>query len=144
MEPLNEQLFPSEFILNYRTADNGKDRFLTYCIFRFLSCAGEQNSELPTLLKANLSCPFTSDGFAVLSAYLTADYYFSPPFTQGTFEPFYLYTAIALAQEVTAGKLSFLDQLIAQYAPVAASLSYTDPALPLSSPARCPADGAGH
>lgn len=133
MEAQNEQLFPSEFILNYRNDDAGKERFLTYCIFQFLSRAGENDSSLPSLLKKKLSCPFTKDSFAVLSDYLTADYYFSPAFTQDTFEPFYLYTAIVLAQDVIAGNTSFFDELLTHYAPVAASLPYTDHTLQLSA-----------
>lgn len=133
MESRNEQLFPSDFILNYRSDAAGQERFLTYCIFRFLSHAGESDATLPSLLKGNLSCPFTEDSFTVLSDYLAADYYFSPSFAPDTFEPFYLYAAVTLAQDIVSGNTVFLDELIARYAPVAASLSYTDSSLQFSS-----------
>lgn len=133
MESPNEQLFPSEFILDYRKEEAGAKRLLTYTIFRFLSCAGADNAALPSLLKEKSSRPVTEADFSLIEDYLSGDYYFSPSFTPDSFDPFYLCTAIMLAQDVCAGNTALPDELIRQYAPVAASLPYADGGLDLSA-----------
>lgn len=126
MDQRNEQLFPTEFILDYLQNDTGKERFLSYVLFRFLSFAGEEDSGFPLLLKENLSCPFTPEAFSVVEDYLMADYYFSPSLVFGTFDSLYLYAAIYLATQGTPGERAFLDSQLAAFCPVAAGLSYTD------------------
>lgn len=133
MNQLKEQLFSSEFISDYIQDDAGKKRFLTYVVFRFLSFAGEEDSMLPARLKEHLSCTFSSGDFCVLTDFLAADYYFSPTLAQGTFEPFYLYTAIHLMNHATPKELSFFEEQLVSFCPVAAGLSYGDSAPDLAA-----------
>lgn len=133
MEQYKEQLFPSDFILDYIQDEAQKKRFLTYVAFRFLSFAGEGDTTLPTRLKEALSCPFTPQAFTVIEDYLMEDYYFSPSFRQGTYEPLYLYAAISLVSAAHPKELAFFEELIATYCPVAASLCYEDNGLQLAS-----------
>lgn len=132
MEQFKDQLFPSEFILNYIQEDTGKKRFLTYVAFRFLSFAGTEDTNLPNRIKDTLSCPFTPQAFTVIEDYLMEDYYFSPSLTQDTCEPLYLYAAISLINAAHADELAFFESLLTEYCPVAASLSFQDPTLQLS------------
>lgn len=90
MNQLNEQLFPSEFISDYIQEETGKNRFLTYVIFRFLSAKGRDDTHLPALLKEHLSCTFRPEDCSVIEDFLMADYYFSPTLALDSFEPFYL------------------------------------------------------
>ena len=132
MNQFKEQLFPSEFILDYIQEDSQKKRFLTYVVFRFLSFAGATDSSLANRIKSSLSCPFTPQAFTVIEDYLMEDYYFSPSLAQDTYEPLYLYAAISLITAEHLSELDFLESLLSEYCPVAASLSYEDPGLQLS------------
>ncbi len=132
MEQLKEQLFPSEFILDYMQEETGKTRLLTYVAFRFLSFAGADNPTHAKRIKDNLSCPFTPQAFTVIEDYLMEDYYFSPSLTQGTYEPLYLYAAISVMKAARTDELAFLKSLVLEYCPVAASLNYQDSSLQLS------------
>lgn len=129
---LKEQLFPSEFILDYIKDDAGHQRFLTYTIFRFLSFAGKDDAALASQLKENLSCPFSAKGFSVIEKYLQADYYFSPSFTADTYEPLYLYAAIYLAEDIANDNTSFFEDLIAAYAPTVAGFPAFDSSIDFS------------
>lgn len=133
MNQFNDQLFPTEFILNYMKNDSGKKRFLTYAAFRFFAFAGAKDAALPARLKDNLSCPFTPQAFTVIEDYLMEDYYFSPSLTQDTYEPLYLYAAISLMEAAHEKELTFFEELLIEYCPTAASLSYEEPALQLSA-----------
>lgn len=133
MEQFKDQLFPSEFILDYIQDESQKKRFLSYVAFRFLSFVGEDDAALPTKLKKSLSCPFTPQAFTVIEDYLMEDYYFSPSLKQGTHEPLYLYAAISLISAGHPEELSFFEELLAGYCPVAASLCLQDTGLQLSS-----------
>lgn len=132
MEPLKEQLFPAEFILDYMQKENGRTRLLTYVTFRFLSFAGADDAILANRIKTNLSCPFTPQAFTVIEDYLMEDYYFSPSLTQGTYEPLYLYATISLINAAHTNELDFLESLILEYCPAVASLNYLDSSLQLS------------
>lgn len=125
-QQLKEQLFPSEFILDYIKEDAGHQRFLTYTLFRFLSFSGSQDTTLPSQLKENLSCSFLPEDFSILEEYLQADYYFSPSLATDTYEALYLYASIYLAADAHNGKTAYLDELISRYAPSVAGLSAFD------------------
>lgn len=133
MNQLKEQLFPSEFIWDYIQEETGKNRFLTYVIFRFLSSRGSADTNFPALLKEHLSCTFLPGDFSAIEDFLMADYYFSPTLALDSFEPFYLYAAIHLAASSSPEELSFLDEQIAASCPAAASLSYQNPDLDLTA-----------
>lgn len=133
MNQLNDQLFPSAFILDYIQDESRKKRFLTYVAFRFLSHAGANDTTLPLRIKENLSCPFTAQAFCVIDDYLMEDYYFSPSFTQDSYEPLYLYAAISLLNAAHPNEVAFFESLIADHCPVAASLTYQDTSLNLAT-----------
>lgn len=133
MEQFKDQLFPSDFILDYIQDESQKKRFLTYVAFRFLSFVGDDNATLPARLKETLSCSFTPQAFGVIEDYLMENYYFSPSFKQNTYEPLYLYAAISLINAAHPSELAAFETEIANACPVAASLCYGDADLHLSS-----------
>ena len=78
METYNDQLFPPAFLVNYTKEPAGRQRVLTYSLFRFLSCVSEEHPDLAQFLADQVSCPSAEDSFEILEDYLSADDYFSP------------------------------------------------------------------
>ena len=134
METYNDQLFPPAFLANYTKEPAGRQRVLTYSLFRFLSCVSEEHPDLAQFLADQVSCPSAEDSFEILEDYLSADDYFSPSIAADGFEPFYLYAAIVLTAGVPFGTTTpVIDSLIEDHAPEAASLPYADGNLPLDT-----------
>ena len=134
METYNDQLFPPAFLVNYTKEPAGRQRVLTYSLFRFLSCVSEEHPDLAQFLADQVSCPSAEDSFEILEDYLSADDYFSPSIAADGFEPFYLYAAIVLTAGVPFGTTTpVINSLIEDHAPEAASLPYADGNLPLDA-----------
>ena len=109
METYNDQLFPPAFLVNYTKEPAGRQRVLTYSLFRFLSCVSEEHPDLAQFLADQVSCPSAEDSFEILEDYLSADDYFSPSIAADGFEPFYLYAGVGygtrtLVWETVGGK----------------------------------------
>lgn len=122
METYNDQLFPPAFLVNYTKEPAGRQRVLTYSLFRFLSCVSEEHPDLAQFLADQVSCPSAEDSFEILEDYLSADDYFSPSIAADGFEPFYLYAAIVLTAGVPFGTTTpVIDSLIEDHAPEAAA-----------------------
>ena len=118
METYNDQLFPPAFLVNYTKEPAGRQRVLTYSLFRFLSCVSEEHPDLAQFLADQVSCPSAEDSFEILEDYLSADDYFSPSIAADGFEPFYLYAAIVLTAGVPFGTTTpVIDSLIEDHAP---------------------------
>lgn len=143
MDQFKEQLFPTDFILNYMQDENGRKRFLSYIVFRFFSFAGANDNALADKLKSHFSSILTPQAFSVVENYLMEDDYFSPSFTQNSYDPLYLYAAISLICQGSADDQTYLDTLLAEYCPVITSLSYADVSLPLSAILQTGADFYG-
>ena len=122
MDQYKEQLFPSEFILNYIQEDANHMRFLTYTLFRFFSFAGELDDTLPSAVKQQLGDTDAAEAFSCIEDYLQEDYYFSPSLNVDSYEPLYLYAAIRM----TNSSSDFIQAKIAELCPVVAGLSYED------------------
>lgn len=133
MNRLSEQCFPTDFILDYITEDQGYQRFVTYAIFRFLSCTGKEDRELLSLLKKMRPQACVSEDFACVEAYLTEDFYFSPSLEADTLDPVFLYDAISLARDRSGRSQAFINELIRKFCPVAAAASLSGPAPDLSA-----------
>lgn len=86
METYNDQLFPPAFLVNYTKEPAGRQRVLTYSLFRFLSCVSEEHPDLAQFLADQVSCPSAEDSFEILEDYLSADDYFSPSIAADGFE----------------------------------------------------------
>ena len=87
METYNDQLFPPAFLVNYTKEPAGRQRVLTYSLFRFLSCVAEEQPDLAQFLADQVSCPSAEDSFEILEDYLSADDYFSPSIAADGFKP---------------------------------------------------------
>lgn len=133
MDQFKDQLFPTDFILNYIQDEAGRKRFLSYIVFRFFSFAGAGDDILANKLKLHLSCAFTPQAFSIVEDYLMEDDYFSPSFTQDSYDPLYLYVAISLVHGDSSSDLTYFETLLAEYCPVITSLSYADADLQLSA-----------
>lgn len=66
METYNDQLFPPAFLVNYTKEPAGRQRVLTYSLFRFLSCVSEEHPDLAQFLADQVSCPSAEDSFEIL------------------------------------------------------------------------------
>lgn len=133
MDQFKEQLFPSEFILDYIQEDAGNQRFLTYVLFRFFSFAGEMDVSLASVCKQQLEFTHASDAFSCVEDYLHADYYFSPSLHADSYEPLYLYAAICMINNASSSSQTFIDSKIAELCPVIAGLSYEDTDMDLAA-----------
>lgn len=71
METYNDQLFPPAFLVNYTKEPAGRQRVLTYSLFRFLSCVSEEHPDLAQFLADQVSCPSAEDSFEILEDYLS-------------------------------------------------------------------------
>ena len=74
METYNDQLFPPAFLVNYTKEPAGRQRVLTYSLFRFLSCVAEEQPDLAQFLADQVSCPSAEDSFEILEDYLKEDW----------------------------------------------------------------------
>lgn len=126
MDQLKEQLFPSEFILDYIQEDAGNERFLAYVLFRFFSFAAEMDTTLSSAIKKQLEACDTDNAFSCIEDYLQADYYFAPSLYMDSYEPLYLYAAICMTKNMDNSGWTFIDFKIAELCPVIAGLSYED------------------
>ena len=141
MNQINDTYFPAHFISNYISDPAGLVRFQTYCTFRFLSFADPDGKVLPERLCRELSLEADTLSFSAIETYLARDYYFSPSLRAGSFEPFYLYCAIALCEQDAAPTL--FDTLLSEFCPVIAGVSYTDESLYLPALLQTGADFYG-
>lgn len=121
------------FILDYTENEAGRKRFLTYIIFRFFSCAGENQEKLAALLKEKLGCTYQPADFSAVEDFLAEDYYFSPALDAEGFDALLLYDAIYLVSHAATLGYAVLDEVIPTVTPVAASLPYNDPNLDFSN-----------
>lgn len=124
MNPLSEQCFPADFILDYVKEEQGNQRFLTYVIFRFLSCTGKEHRELISLLKKNSLCARSPEDFSGIETFLMEDFYFSPSLKADTLDTVFLYAAISLAEDQSGCSQALINELITSFCPVIASASF--------------------
>ncbi len=125
--------FPA-FLVNYTKEPAGRQRVLTYSLFRFYPAWQKSIRISHNSSQIRFPARRPEDSFEILEDYLSADDYFSPSIAADGFEPFYLYAAIVLTAGVPFGTTTpVIDSLIEDHAPEAASLPYAAGNLPLDA-----------
>ena len=134
------QLFSPELIPDYMHAhpEYGVKRILTYTVYRFLSFAGEEDDTLAAYLKDTLFPMDETLDFSLIDDYLDLDPYFCPVLKEGSFDVFFLYTAISILEnafdEFALGdELAIIDDLILTKYPVLGSVSLDDAGIRLDA-----------
>ena len=109
----------------------GKNRILTYTVYRFLSFAGKEDDTLAAYIKETLFPMEDALDFSLIDDYLALDPYFCPVPEEGSFDAFFLYTAISILEnafdEFALGdELAIIDDLILTKYPVLGSVALDD------------------
>ena len=133
METIMNQLFSPELIPDYMHAhpEYGVKRILTYTVYRFLSFAGKEDDTLAAYIKETLFPMEDALDFSLIDDYLALDPYFCPVPEEGSFDAFFLYTAISILEnafdEFALGdELAIIDDLILTKYPVLGSVALDD------------------
>ena len=97
MDEFFDQFFPTEFLIEYleNGPEENMDRFQTYVVYRFLTFAAKENPAVITELRDTLECPLSMDNLSDIYRFLDQDFYFSPSFSENSFDPVLLCYAIA-------------------------------------------------
>lgn len=127
MNQFDTPYFSSEFILEYSRgeADRAK-RVQTYVAFRFLTALLKEEQVLAKALEEHLGCELTADGFAEIEEYLMDDLYFTPVFTEHSFDALAFYYALQVTKEKDGMAALYLDKLMSLYAAEALRTNYDD------------------
>ena len=128
MNQYDTPFFSTEFLLDYIGDEEGKGlkRLQIYTAFRFLAAVVKEEPSVAKELAAHLGCELKESCFDEVFAYLQEDLYFSPSFSEHSFEPFILFYAICMRKEKDGAEAVFMDKLLSQYAAAAVRLSYDD------------------
>ena len=88
MDEFFDQFFPTEFLIEYleNGPEENMDRFQTYVVYRFLSFAAKENPAVVTELRDTLECPLSVDNLSDIYRFLDQDFYFSPSFSENSFD----------------------------------------------------------
>lgn len=126
MNQYDTPYFSTEFILAYLEEEGKTKRLQTYAAFRFLAALVREEADVVKGLAAHLGCELTESCYEEVFEYLQEDLYFSPSFTENSYEPFILFYAIRCVKEKDGSAAMFIDKLLSLYAAEAVRLSYDD------------------
>lgn len=126
MNQYDTPFFSTEFLLAYLEGEGGQKRLQTYVAYRFLAAVVREEQTVAKELAAHIGCELNKACYEEVFAYLQEDLYFSPSFTENSYEPFLLFYAIRSVKERDSAEAVFMDKLLSQYAPEAVRLSYDD------------------
>ena len=127
MNQFDTPYFATEFILTYVREDADKSkRVQTYAAFRFLAALIKEKPELMGEIAAHIGCELSVSCYDEIEEFLMEDLYFSPVFTEDSFEPLLLYYAMQVGKEKDGMASVYLDKLMSLYAPEALRVSYDD------------------
>ena len=134
MNQYDTPYFPVEFLLNYVKNEkiNGLKRMQTYVAFRFLKALEKEHFEVLEELSCHCNEEILKEaGWESLQAFLEEDLYFSPSFTENTFEPVLLLFAMEIIEEKDGAMALYMDKLLSKYCPQALRMNYDDAAFAL-------------
>lgn len=127
MNQFDTPYFSSEFILEYMKGEHaGTKRVQTYAAFRFLA---ELVKEEPVLIKGleeHLGCELTAEGYEEIEVFLMEDLYFTPVFTEDSYDPLIFYYALQVTKEKDGVAAMYMDKLLSLYAAEALRVNYDD------------------
>ena len=127
MNQFDTPYFSTEFILTYlKGGESRNKRVQTYAAFRFLAALVKEKPELVKEIAAHIGCELSVSCYDEIEEFLMEDLYFSPVFTENSFEPLLFYYAMQVGKEKDGMACVYLDKLMSLYAPEALRASYDD------------------
>jgi hypothetical protein len=128
MDEFFDQFFPTEFLIEYleNGPEENMDRFQTYVVYRFLSFAAKENPAVVTELRDTLECPLSVDNLSDIYRFLDQDFYFSPSFSENSFDPVLLCYAIAIIDDKSGFGLAILNRIFKEACPEISSVDFSD------------------
>ena len=119
MDEFFDQFFPTEFLIEYleNGPEENMDRFQTYVVYRFLTFAAKENPAVITELRDTLECPLSMDNLSDIYRFLDQDFYFSPSFSENSFDPVLLCYAIAIIDDKSGFGLAILNRIFKEACP---------------------------
>lgn len=133
MDEFFDQFFPTDFLIEYleNGPDENIDRFQKYAVYRFLSFAAKENPSIVKELHDTLDVPLTTANFKDITDFLEKDFYFSPSFTENSYDPVLLCYAIAIIDDRSGFGLAILNRIFKEACPEILSVDFSDVALQL-------------
>lgn len=133
MDEFFDQFFPTEFLIEYleNGPEENMDRFQKYVVFRFLSAAAKEDPSVVTALRDQLECPLDLNQFSVISDFLNKDFYFSPSFSEDSFDPVLLCYAVAVIDDRSGFGLAILNRIFKKICPELSAVDFSDLSLDL-------------
>lgn len=127
MNQFDTPYFSTEFILAYMKGEEGRvKRVQTYTAFRFLAALVKEEPAAVKGIAEHIGCELTAACYDEIEAFLMEDLYFSPVFTEHSFEPLLFYFAIQVGKEKDGMAAVYMDKLMSQYAAEALRANYDD------------------
>ena len=128
MDEFFDQFFPTEFLIEYleNGPEENMDRFQTYVVYRFLTFAAKENPAVITELRDTLECPLSMDNLSDIYRFLDQDFYFSPSFSENSFDPVLLCYAIAIIDDKSGFGLAILNRIFKEACPEISSVDFSN------------------
>lgn len=125
--------FPTDFLIEYfkDNAENNTNRFQIYTVYRFLSAAAQENCAIITTLRDNLEYPLTNDSLKRIYQFLQDGVYFSPSFSENSFDTVLFCYADAIINDASGFGIAILNRILKEMCPEIASFDYSNPTLNL-------------
>ena len=127
MNQFDTPYFSTDFILSYIKGDSSKrKRVQVYAAFRFLTAIEKIDQNLVKEMAEHVGGEVEASCYNEIETYLMDDLYFSPVFTENSFEPFIFYYALQVVKEKDGIAAMYMDKLFSQYAAEALRTNYDD------------------
>ena len=120
MDEFFDQFFPTEFLIEY--LENGPEEN----VYRFLTFAAKENPAVITELRDTLECPLSMDNLSDIYRFLDQDFYFSPSFSENSFDPVLLCYAIAIIDDKSGFGLAILNRIFKEACPEISSVDFSN------------------
>ena len=127
MNQFDTPYFSTEFILEYIKGEESRVRRVqTYTAFRFLSVLLKNEPVLAKALEEHLGCELQESGYEEIEAFLMEDLYFTPVFTENSYDTLAFYFALQVTKEKDGVAAMYMDKLLSLYAADALRINYDE------------------
>lgn len=127
MNQFDTPYFSTEFILEYMRGESSRARRVqTYVAFRFLSVLLKEEPVLAKALEEHAGCDLTSECYEEIESFLMEDLYFTPVFTENSFDALAFYYALQVTKEKDGVAAMYMDKLLSLYAAESLRANYDD------------------
>lgn len=127
MNQFDTPYFSTEFILEYMRGESSRARRVqTYVAFRFLSVLLKEEPVLAKALEEHAGCDLTPECYEEIESFLMEDLYFTPVFTENSFDALAFYYALQVTKEKDGVAAMYMDKLLSLYAAESLRANYDD------------------